>query len=584
MFNTLHDEEPNLYGISAQTGLQFPSSYNGIVGNIADDQNMIVSHEEEMIWEPECPPSNPVHYLAIDTNVFISQLNLIRTIHSLLLSLKPSPVILLIPSVVIHELDGLKNSRTLSEPESPITLGRLVQSANSWLLEIHRNRRMTGNGALRCQSIKEKYDPAIRNHGQNDDQILDCCLYFANTGSKVTLWTNDKNLGVKAESNDIPTLGGDSVTLKTIVHIMQEDFPEPFWREIERLSSFVLSSSSDSEENHKSGSFDKFDHDMDMDMDMNVNQDIDVYDQNQSDVSEKGSCSLHSNIRDMNEEERRYPYLLPSTNPQQASTSTPSITTTPPPSITPWQQSSPLIPQPFQLSATQQRSTSISPIPLSIDCNSSTSSSTSANSPITIRMDPSPTSPPAIIHPSPTKIPISRQQSSTRSATPSILDFYHTTSLTSTRTPTPTPTTTKSSVTPSNILLTSIQLSFRPCLKSLLEQCPIITPHTARHSIETSQVIPILLESLVALDKTLEDQRVSAAYTERLNLLKSISSLKNLIAYIDFHTYTQKGARIIRSGEIVENLLTLQRFFGELGVYGGGEDLLHVIDQVRELD
>jgi len=43
-----------------------------------------------------------------------------------------------------------------------------------------------------------------------DDSILACCLYFAarDNVQQVTLWTDDRNLALRAEANGIPTLGG----------------------------------------------------------------------------------------------------------------------------------------------------------------------------------------------------------------------------------------------------------------------------------------------------------------------------------------------------------------------------------------
>ncbi|WVW83834.1 hypothetical protein I302_105855 [Kwoniella bestiolae CBS 10118] len=497
---------------------------------------MMLRHEEEMIWEPEHASDIPVHYLAVDTNIFISHLNLIRTIHTLLLAVRPSPLVFLLPSIVIHELDTLKSSRAPSEPGSPISLGRLVQAANTWLLEVHRNRRFTGIGALRCQSLREKWDTTIKDHGQNDDQILDCCLHFANHGAKVTLWTNDKNLSVKAEANEIPTLGAQNMTLTRFFRSLDDTFPDSLWREVHRLSIYEYDEPSQAHRNGK-----MFDDDLDMDMDM----DHDLHDPSHHQIN----GNLHQ------EDERRYPYLLP----QNTSLTLPpsawhpiSLPTTPiPSSKSPFQQS--------------RQPNSTSPTSLPMDRHSSSSSSISMQSHST----------------SPTK-PSKTRRSRRSSSTSNLVSTSPSTS--SNRTPT------TNSIGPSRILLNNIQLSLLPFAHSLLLQCPD-PPHPPNQPIDTNAILKISLQTLNRLDETLQQQGDPPSSNLRISLIRSISAIKTIMSYIecytDWTTSLDKGRRRIRSGEVVQCLNTLQVMFNELGVDGGAQGevgLREVIEEIRRLD
>ncbi|WWD02907.1 hypothetical protein V865_000949 [Kwoniella europaea PYCC6329] len=518
---------------------------------------MMVRHEEEMIWEPEHNSNIPVHYLAVDTNVFISHLNLIRTIHTLLLGLRPSPIIFLLPSVVIHELDTLKASRAPSAPDSPITLGRLVQAANTWLLEVHRNRRMTGLGALRCQSLKEQWDTKIKDHGQNDDQILDCCLHFANHGAKVTLWTNDKNLSVKAESNDIPTLGAQNMTLTKFFKSIDEIFPETLWKDVSRLSIY----DEPSYEHQNGNGVRVFDHDMDMDMDM----DHDLHEP----ITELQS--IGTTCQDKEEEEKRYPYLLPQPTfplPPSSYHPTPSSLPVAPvwsrrnsnshiPSPTPTQSPSP---SPFQ-----QNRQPTSPNSIPMDRHSSSSKSSSKSISMNSRSSVSPT-----------------KSSTSRSSIPSRQPSDSTsTSIPANRTPTG----------PSGILLTSLRLSLRPFAISLLRQCPN-PPRPPDRPLDTEQILSALADTLSTLDTTLQQQGEPSSSEIRISLIRSIGAVKTINNYIDNHTGVdlrrslEKGNRRIRSGEIIQCLENLKSMFKELGlgVDGDLERLDDVIEDIKKLN
>ncbi|KIR25754.1 hypothetical protein I309_05450 [Cryptococcus deuterogattii LA55] len=181
--------------------------------------------DEQVICEPIAPETRKIHYLALDTNILISYLNTVRTLHTLLsASVDRLGLLILIPIKVIQEIDDLKHSRKLPYPDSPVHIGHLARLANTWLLETYRIRREGGLSAVRCQSLKERYDRSIIGE-KGDDDILDCCMYFDQHGARVVLWTNDKNLSLKAETNNIRTLGGHSLSLSALLKDSGADLP-----------------------------------------------------------------------------------------------------------------------------------------------------------------------------------------------------------------------------------------------------------------------------------------------------------------------------------------------------------------------
>ncbi|CDZ98573.1 PIN domain [Phaffia rhodozyma] len=103
----------------------------------------------------------PYIVLCLDTNVILSQLPLLRSVHHLVLTMypaEPSPISFLIPFAVLRELDGLKSSTKLVQqsriPGQPgtdrsthaITVGYLAQRANRWLLDVKRAERTESIG------------------------------------------------------------------------------------------------------------------------------------------------------------------------------------------------------------------------------------------------------------------------------------------------------------------------------------------------------------------------------------------------------------------------------------------------------
>ncbi|KAJ2126027.1 hypothetical protein IW147_000499 [Coemansia sp. RSA 720] len=135
----------------------------------------------------------------IDTNYFIDHLSLIRGLAEQALE---HGLVLVVPWVVLQELDGLKASFRVAGGggNSPTDVGTLARSATRFLdEELGRE-----GSALRCQKRSEY----LINEVENDDKILDCCLYFMEKrGLPVAILTKDRNLTVKARANGCVTCG-----------------------------------------------------------------------------------------------------------------------------------------------------------------------------------------------------------------------------------------------------------------------------------------------------------------------------------------------------------------------------------------
>lgn len=110
------------------------------------------------------------------------------------------------------ELDGLKSS--IKPNPSPLrpdeSLGETARRATNWLLSIARAQLRGGRGRVRGQKRTEqqaaasKFALASEGTREGDDDILFCCLFFAES-VPVSLWTDDRILSLRAETEHVST-------------------------------------------------------------------------------------------------------------------------------------------------------------------------------------------------------------------------------------------------------------------------------------------------------------------------------------------------------------------------------------------
>ncbi|XP_040041303.2 transcriptional protein SWT1 isoform X2 [Gasterosteus aculeatus] len=149
--------------------------------------------------------------LVLDTNILLSHLDYVKKMRSHSLGAMGVPIVL-IPWVVLQELDSLKRGRGTSG-----SVAHLATPAISYIYNSLKNREPH----LWGQSMQQASESSNGlNAENNDDRVLQCCLQYQSLHPEcaVILCTNDKNLcskallsGVKALSkNDLEAENGKS--------------------------------------------------------------------------------------------------------------------------------------------------------------------------------------------------------------------------------------------------------------------------------------------------------------------------------------------------------------------------------------
>ncbi|KAK2835263.1 hypothetical protein Q5P01_015747 [Channa striata] len=153
---------------------------------------MEIDPPEERISDTPCrktPQQDLI--LILDTNILLSHLDYVKKIRSHGLGALGVPVVL-IPWVVLQELDFLKKGRGLS--------GSVAHLATPAISYIH-NTLKSREPHLWGQSMQQAAESSDGlNAENNDDRVLQCCLQYQSLypGCALILCTNDKNLCSKA--------------------------------------------------------------------------------------------------------------------------------------------------------------------------------------------------------------------------------------------------------------------------------------------------------------------------------------------------------------------------------------------------
>ncbi|ORX36731.1 PIN domain-domain-containing protein [Kockovaella imperatae] len=174
------------YLLAAATVQSSPSTGTSGANQLEEDVDM----DDERVDAHARPGLARPTYLAIDTNIFLDKLRLVKALHTFLSTTLAGCI--LVPSAVINELDSLSKSDIVAgvSPEGDVHLSDLARVATAWLLQVARKPKE--ERVIRCQKWSERLDTELR---KGDDKILDCCLFFARE-AKVSLWTNDQNLSL----------------------------------------------------------------------------------------------------------------------------------------------------------------------------------------------------------------------------------------------------------------------------------------------------------------------------------------------------------------------------------------------------
>lgn len=150
------------------------------------------------------------HLFIIDTNFIISHLSIVK---KLVEEYASSKALVLIPWIVIQELDGLKSA---SSSYGQANLATLSRSAVRYIYECLSN----GIVGLRGQKIVE----CLRPGQTGDDSILDCARYWTEKQNvPVVLLSNDKNLCTKMMIHSIGAISHElGLSASTVLQRAQE--------------------------------------------------------------------------------------------------------------------------------------------------------------------------------------------------------------------------------------------------------------------------------------------------------------------------------------------------------------------------
>lgn len=169
--------------------------------------NVLKSYGELTAMDIDCPEEGPAGkkssqqdlILVLDTNVLLSHLDYVKKIRSHGLGGLGFPIIL-IPWVVLQEMDSLKMGRGLSG-----SVAHLATPAISYIYKCLKSREPRLWGQSMQQATESSNGLTTEN---NDDRVLQCCLQYQSLYPEcaLTLCTNDKNLCSKALLSGVKAL------------------------------------------------------------------------------------------------------------------------------------------------------------------------------------------------------------------------------------------------------------------------------------------------------------------------------------------------------------------------------------------
>ncbi|KAF9128968.1 hypothetical protein BGW39_004580 [Mortierella sp. 14UC] len=170
--------------------------------------------------------NDPDSVVILDTNILISHLNVFQSLvksygtpldksstngrGSSTGTVPSEDVVFVIPWIVMQELDGLKGG---GRQGSEVDVSGKARLAIEFLrVELSKP---ASTSRLRGQKMSE----LVAKAEANDDKILDCCQYFRilyrdPTKTRIILFTNDKNLGVKAMVHEVEVISRFTVQLE----------------------------------------------------------------------------------------------------------------------------------------------------------------------------------------------------------------------------------------------------------------------------------------------------------------------------------------------------------------------------------
>ncbi|XP_038147682.1 transcriptional protein SWT1 [Cyprinodon tularosa] len=182
----------------------------------APDEGQAERHSRE--------PKQKTLILVLDTNVLLSHLDYVKKIRSCGLEAVGFPVVL-IPWVVLQELDSLKHRKGLSGSVAHLATPAITFIYNSLK---QRDPHLWGQSMQQATQISN----GLKTEN-NDDRVLQCCLQYQNMYPEcaLILCTNDKNLSSKA------LLSGVKALSKAELEAEVRSLRSPLWSHFQHVSS-----------------------------------------------------------------------------------------------------------------------------------------------------------------------------------------------------------------------------------------------------------------------------------------------------------------------------------------------------------
>ncbi|KAL1675530.1 PIN domain-containing protein, partial [Schizophyllum commune] len=127
-------------------------------------------------------------YLILDTNILLHFFDvLVRFVEDV--EKHGVSLVVVVPGIVVRELDSQKNRRDLSWGS---------RRASTWLLKKIHDQKSAVRGQALGDTMRSSKNWTVREDNErdnnNDYDILDCWRYFASTGKRSVLLSNDNNL------------------------------------------------------------------------------------------------------------------------------------------------------------------------------------------------------------------------------------------------------------------------------------------------------------------------------------------------------------------------------------------------------
>ncbi|XP_012541968.1 transcriptional protein SWT1 [Monomorium pharaonis] len=160
--------------------------------NCIPENTAELTHPNEIELQEKCPL-----YIVVDTNVFLSNLEIVGEARDVTFKNYPRPFIV-IPWTVIRELDYIKDNK--SKYELSIKARKAISFIHNQFSSKHP--RVIGQTREQAEKNKEQFSLDCP-----DDEILQCCLQIHQLKKSVVLLSFDKNLCTKAMIYNIRALG-----------------------------------------------------------------------------------------------------------------------------------------------------------------------------------------------------------------------------------------------------------------------------------------------------------------------------------------------------------------------------------------